>query len=378
MHRIRRTFPIVAIAMMLVATLWAPGGAVSAAPPRLKDLTITDRISGGDTVNARVILSRPAAADVRVSLSSSNPTILQIADSIVVKKGRTTAQTDASTVKVGKRTKVVITASVPGSASTETVTISPVRLLNISSPTTMDGGASSYGTVRLTDIAPIEGLVVRLNSNRPSVLQVPETVTFLGGRETARFPITTTNISTDVLVNITARLSGSPNAVDTTRVLGSASPATPTATATTVPPTSTTVPPTATTVPPTATTVPPTATTVPPTSTTVPPTSTPVPPTATTVPQPTIDFNVIVEPVLGVTPAIVQVCWADPVPSLILAADVSSTNPAVAVVDLDLTFTEFIPCHDVVVVGLLSGDTQLKVTINGVDYFSEVIDFALL
>jgi hypothetical protein len=78
----------------------------------------------------------------------------------------------------------------------------------ILNPTSVSGGNSSTGTVKLSAPAPSGGVVVVLSSNNTSVATLPSSVTIQAGATSATFTINTTRPSSDTTVTISATYNG--------------------------------------------------------------------------------------------------------------------------------------------------------------------------
>ena len=93
--------------------------------------------------------------------------------------------------------------------ATVTITVLPaVALSSLSvSPTSVRGGATSRGTVRLGGPAPSGGVVVSLSDNS-SAAGVPVSVTIPGGSTSATFTITTSQVTRSTSVTISAVYGG--------------------------------------------------------------------------------------------------------------------------------------------------------------------------
>ncbi len=88
-------------------------------------------------------------------------------------------------------------------------TPSPASLSAVSvSPTSVVGGTTSQGKVTLTSGAPSGGAVVNLSSANPSVAAVPASVTVPAGATSATFNVTTSTVTVNTSVIITATYSG--------------------------------------------------------------------------------------------------------------------------------------------------------------------------
>jgi hypothetical protein len=74
-------------------------------------------------------------------------------------------------------------------------------------PTSVVGGATSTGTVTLTEPAPSGGAVIALSSSNAAAT-VPASTTIAAGATTATFPVTTSSVATTTTVTLTATFSG--------------------------------------------------------------------------------------------------------------------------------------------------------------------------
>lgn|GEM_PF-6668274 len=99
------------------------------------------------------------------------------------------------------------------SAVSQAQTLSSLAL----SPTSVNGGVSSTGTVTLGSNAPAGGAVVNLSSNNAAAT-VPASVTVASGTNSKTFTVTTSLVATNQNVTITASKSGSSNKTKTLTV----------------------------------------------------------------------------------------------------------------------------------------------------------------
>jgi uncharacterized repeat protein (TIGR03803 family) len=94
----------------------------------------------------------------------------------------------------------------------EPVGSTPVPLPNLAqlafSPSSVVGGRSSTGTIRLSGPAPSGGAVVTLSSGSPAVASVPAAVTVPAGASTASFSVATTRVRRTQTVTIAAGYRG--------------------------------------------------------------------------------------------------------------------------------------------------------------------------
>jgi hypothetical protein len=75
-------------------------------------------------------------------------------------------------------------------------------------PTSVTGGMSATGTVTLTAGAPSGGAVVSLTSSNGAVASTPSSVTIAAGATSATFPVTTTAVTSNTSVTLTAAYGG--------------------------------------------------------------------------------------------------------------------------------------------------------------------------
>jgi len=88
-------------------------------------------------------------------------------------------------------------------------TTTPASLSAVSvSPTSVAGGTTSQGTIRLTGGAPSGGAVVTLSSANTSVVSVPASVTVVAGASSATFNANTSAVAANTGVTITATYGG--------------------------------------------------------------------------------------------------------------------------------------------------------------------------
>ncbi|MFY7952104.1 MAG: hypothetical protein ACOVT5_06310, partial [Armatimonadaceae bacterium] len=92
-----------------------------------------------------------------------------------------------------------------GSSARATLTVNAPRLQKLTvTPSTVKGGATTFGTVTLTGPAPAGGVVVKLATNAVDIVTISPTVTVPAGASTATFAITTRPVAISRSVAITA------------------------------------------------------------------------------------------------------------------------------------------------------------------------------
>jgi trimeric autotransporter adhesin len=199
-------------------SLNAVTAAVSAKMPGVKSVTLSPASAiGGASVTGTVSLDSTAAAGgVTVSLASDNAAAT-VAASVVVAAGQSTKTFSITTSAVASSTTVHITASIGSSNASATLTVKPQLAAVAVSPSSVKGGTSVTGTVRLNTAAGAGGAVVTLASNNAAAV-VAGSVTVPVGSTSAAFTITTTAVANDATATITATL-GAASSTATLRVL---------------------------------------------------------------------------------------------------------------------------------------------------------------
>ena len=106
---------------------------------------------------------------------------------------------DGSATATNVRLSGCTVATAPAPASLQSITLSP---------TTVEGGAGSTATVRLSAAAPSGGASVALSSSNTSVAAVPASVTVAAGTSSATATVTTSQVTTTTSATITATYAG--------------------------------------------------------------------------------------------------------------------------------------------------------------------------
>jgi hypothetical protein len=197
----------------VTATLGSSSAAedVTVTPPALASvLTIPTEVEGGQTDAIRPQLNAPApAGGALVSLTTSSP-LVSVPPTVQIPAGSFGAVATASTGVVGAVTTVTITATWNGASVTGQLQLDPVETpTSISlNPATTNGTLGSQGTVTVAAPAPPTGTTVSLQSSDPALASVPSTATVGEFGTTAGFTVSTTPVSTDTGVTISATAGG--------------------------------------------------------------------------------------------------------------------------------------------------------------------------
>ncbi|GIV07475.1 MAG: hypothetical protein KatS3mg017_0677 [Fimbriimonadales bacterium] len=189
-------------------------GIGAGAPPSLSSLSLSPTtVTAGSPSTGTVVLTGPAPyGGFVVNLNSSNTAAATVPSSVTVPAGSMSANFTISTHSVSSATTVTISASAGSASHQATLVVNPAAAtasldsLTIQ-PTTVSGGGTATGTVRLTAPAPAGGAVVKLRSSSTRAT-VPSSVTVPAGATSANFTITTRSTRTVTTVTITATYNG--------------------------------------------------------------------------------------------------------------------------------------------------------------------------
>lgn len=214
------------VAMQVTATITATINAmmqtamlVVVPSPAVASLVLNPTsVAGGNSSQATVTLSAAApSGGTIVMLSSSDPSV-QLAPSVTVAAGATTATFTVTTLVVTSPISAVITATVGASSQQATLSVTlppPVPRLVFFNPATVTGGQTAQGTVVVTQAAPMGGTVVTLSSSSTSVT-VPGTVTVPQGSKSVTFSATASSVSASTTVTVTATLNSATQTITLT------------------------------------------------------------------------------------------------------------------------------------------------------------------
>ena len=188
------------------------GGAPTQPSLHTLSLNPTSVVGGTSSTGTVTLTAAAPSGGFVVNLSSSHPSVASVPSSVTVPAGATSANFTVSTSTVSSSTNVTITASAGGVARTATLTVNPastsVTLQSLTiSPTSVWGGSTATGTVRLSGPAPAGGAVVQLRSSSARA-SVPSSVTIPAGATSANFTIRTTSAFSITTVTITATYNG--------------------------------------------------------------------------------------------------------------------------------------------------------------------------
>jgi HYDIN/CFA65/VesB-like, Ig-like domain len=163
--------------------------------------------------NAVTLTGAAPPAGAVVSLSSADPGVASVPDSVTIAPNARYANFSITAGNVAAPTPVVLTATYAGVTLMATLTVNPVVLTSLHlSPSTIVGGDvpnQPYNVAVLNAPAPPGGITVTLSSANPAVASVPASVTVAAGNtNSASFPITTTPVAATTPVTISAFYNG--------------------------------------------------------------------------------------------------------------------------------------------------------------------------
>ena len=165
-------------------------------------------VVGGTPAVGTVTLNGVApAGGLQVDLTS-NVVGVTVPTKVFVPAGKNIVTFTATTEPVGSNLEVTLTARANGDQATSTLLVTPVLVSTLTvAPTTVVGGTSATGTVKLT-VAPGIDTLVMLSSANPTIAAVPATVVVKKGTLTATFTVATKKPAAQTVVMLSAVTGG--------------------------------------------------------------------------------------------------------------------------------------------------------------------------
>ncbi|WP_156023343.1 hypothetical protein [Terracoccus sp. 273MFTsu3.1] len=182
----------------------------------------TDIVSGTSTQGIVELVTSAPAGGGTVTLTSSNPAVLQVPATVSVPAGNNSTSFAITTTATSAFTTVQVDASAGGVTRSAFINLAAgptaPSLVSLSiAPASVTGGSNATGTVALSSAAPSAGSSVTLATGNSSAAQVPPTVSVPAGQTQASFPVTTSSVAASTPVTITA-FSGSTTRTATVTV----------------------------------------------------------------------------------------------------------------------------------------------------------------
>jgi len=165
-------------------------------------------VVGGNPSTGTVFLSGQAPAHGLVVSLSSNNSDATLPATVTISAGKSNSTFKLSTLPVKAMTVASISAKLAGITSSALLTINPPSLASIAfSPSTVEGGSKSTGTITLSGPAPKGGVLVSLSSNNPAA-SIPASVTVSAGQTSVTFSAKTTAVLVKTVDQVTATANG--------------------------------------------------------------------------------------------------------------------------------------------------------------------------
>lgn len=179
---------------------------------RLNTLTVNP-VEGGLSTSGTITLTIPAqAGGALVTLTSSNPALLQVPASATVPYGFTSASFTAASTAVTALTTVSVTASFNGTTVSANVTLSPAPVVTLSglTATSVVGGQTLTGVITLNNwVRDAAGATVTLSTGDTAVVHLPASVLIPRGSSSVAFSASTSVVSGSKGVSLKATYNGS-------------------------------------------------------------------------------------------------------------------------------------------------------------------------
>lgn len=163
---------------------------------------------GGNGSTGTITLAAPApVGGLAVALKSGQTTVATVPPIVTVAAGQTTAAFPINTKAVTQNAPVYVSATFGASTITNTLVPEPLLASVVLSPTWVTGGTSAAGYVFLNAYAPQGGIVANVSSSNTAA-SVPATVPISQGTYSATFTVSTTAVSANTSVTISASYAG--------------------------------------------------------------------------------------------------------------------------------------------------------------------------
>lgn len=161
-------------------------------------------VRGGTIVNGRVILLYPTSVAVEARLSSSNPLVGPVPDSVTFNVGDQQANFQIRTTGVHVPTNIIVTATVNDVDRVSSFTVNPPTMASIVvTPSEFTGGNTVNALIKTSGIAGPDGCVITLQSSGAAV-RVPASVTIPRGRNFVNVDVVTVKTSLKIVRSVTA------------------------------------------------------------------------------------------------------------------------------------------------------------------------------
>ena len=165
-------------------------------------------VTGGTSSTGTVTLNGAApSAGVVVNMTSSSPNVI-VPTSVALQNGMTSTTFVVNTKPIDISTPVTVTGTAGGTSVSGTLTVNPAAVSSVVlSPTSVQGGSPTTGTVTLNANAGPSGVTVTLSSNTSSAVP-PATVQVPAGTNSTTFTVNTLAVQAQTSATITAVANG--------------------------------------------------------------------------------------------------------------------------------------------------------------------------
>lgn len=173
-------------------------------------------VVGGVKATATVTLTKAAGVDgVSVRLASLSDYAM-VPQTVSVTSGSSSATFTITTSPVPTDTSAAVSATTGDVTKSASLTLKAPKITSLAlSPTLVNGGASSTGTVKISSPAPAAGLPIMLASNQGAA-SAGDSVVIEAGATSGTFTVTTVGVATKTVAKITASLNSTSIGVSLT------------------------------------------------------------------------------------------------------------------------------------------------------------------
>jgi len=163
-------------------------------------------VVGGSAATGTVTISPKAGTEGASIGLSSNCAAAMVSQTMTITKGKTSGTFPITTTPVAADTAAKITATLGSSNASASTTIKAPTLTSFAlTPTSVAGGNTVTGAVKISSAAPSNGLMIHVTSNQ-SAVTAPEGITIPAGAKAASGTIKTSAVATKTIAKVTASL----------------------------------------------------------------------------------------------------------------------------------------------------------------------------
>lgn len=204
--------PTASVTSSRTATVTATLGTSASASVGIVGLSVSVNpasVTGGNPSTGTVRLTSNAISQpITFDLTDDSPATGFALPTATIAAGSLSADFQVITAAVPTDRTSTITATGQGIARTAQLRVLAAALQSVTmNPTSVRGGQSSTGTIRLTGNAAAGGVVVTLQAGA-GIVQVPASVTVAAGQSTVTFNATTSPVTQTLMVTVAARFNG--------------------------------------------------------------------------------------------------------------------------------------------------------------------------